>query len=250
MRVLGVIPARANSKSIKGKNTAMLCGKPLIAYTLEAARGAVWLFDRCVTTDCPLVAELGYECGASVIERPAHLALDDTPMIPVLQHALAEMQQRTDETYDTVMLLQPTCPMRRRDEIDGSIMLMKSTKATSVISYVNVGANHPARMVVMLSGGQPHSFWSQVHTFSNKQELPDVFIRSGDIYLVKADCLARGDLLGDKPRAYTIRPERHCNVDSPLDLLWAEFLLSREAVSPKSEPSDVPWFEKNLEASQ
>jgi CMP-N,N'-diacetyllegionaminic acid synthase len=161
-----------------------------------------------------------------VIDRPERLALDGTPMIPVLQHALIE----SGGAFDAVMLLQPTCPMRRAVDVDAAIRIMEQLDATSVITYVNVGANHPARMVVMLKSGYPHSFWTLDHDnrFANKQDLPDVYLRSGDVYLTTAECVMCGDWLGDKPRAYVMPSERHCNVDAPIDLLWAEFLLSRE----------------------
>jgi CMP-N,N'-diacetyllegionaminic acid synthase len=245
MKVLGIVPARKHSKSIKGKNVVPLCGKPLIAYTLEAAKSAVWLSKIVVSTDCDQVKAIADNYGVDIIDRPERLAMDETPMIPVLQHAVIE----TGGDWDAVMLLQPTCPLRRKDEIDGAIMLMfQSTllgrsdetrihaaddisKCSSVISYVDVGANHPARMVTLLSSGFPHPVWATDYRVANKQELPKVYLRSGDVYLVRTEELLRGDLFGETPRAYTIRPERFCNVDSPLDLEWAEFLLSREAVA-------------------
>jgi CMP-N,N'-diacetyllegionaminic acid synthase len=227
MKVLGIVPARKHSKSIKGKNVVPLCGKPLIAYTLEAAKSAVWLSKIVVSTDCDSVKAIADNYGVDIIDRPDRLAMDETPMIPVLQHAVIE----SGGDWDAVMLLQPTCPLRRKDEIDGAIMLMKASECSSVISYVDVGANHPARMVTLLSSGFPHPVWATDYRVANKQELPTVYLRSGDVYLVRTDVLLRGDLFGETPRAYTIRPERFCNVDSPLDLEWAEFLLSREAVA-------------------
>jgi CMP-N,N'-diacetyllegionaminic acid synthase len=227
MRVLGIVPARKHSKSIKGKNVVPLCGKPLIAYTLEAAKSAVWLSKIVVSTDCDQVKTIADNYGVDIIDRPERLAMDETPMIPVLQHAVIE----TGGAWDAVLLLQPTCPLRRKDEIDGAIMLMRTSECSSVISYVDVGANHPARMVTLLSSGFPHPVWATDYRVANKQELPKVYLRSGDVYLVRTDVLLRGDLFGETPRAYTIRPERFCNVDSPLDLEWAEFLLSREAVA-------------------
>jgi CMP-N,N'-diacetyllegionaminic acid synthase len=227
MKVLGIVPARKHSKSIKGKNVVPLCGKPLIAYTLEAAKSSVWLSKIVVSTDCDSVKAIADNYGVDIIDRPERLAMDETPMIPVLQHAVIE----TGGAFDAVALLQPTCPLRRKDEIDGAIMLMKASKCSSVISYVDVGANHPARMVTLLHSGFPHPVWATDYRVANKQELPTVYLRSGDVYLVRTEELLRGDLFGETPRAYTIRPERFCNVDSPLDLEWAEFLLSREAVA-------------------
>lgn len=225
MRVLGVIPARRGSKSIKGKNVVPLCGKPLIAWTFEAAQHAK-IDSLVVTTDCPVVKILAKDYCIPVIDRPERLCQDDTPMLPVLQHAVID----EGGAFDAVVALQPTCPMRRTQDIDAAIAKMERDKATSVISYVDVGANHPARMVVMLRSGYPHSFWSIgcEARFANKQELPSVYLRSGDIYLVSTETLMQGDLLGDTPRAYMIDPARHVNVDCERDLAWAEFLMSRQ----------------------
>ena len=226
MRVLGIIPARKHSKSIKGKNIAPLLGRPLVWHTFAAAK--LSSLDKVVaTTDCDEVKRIADDFGVDIIDRPERLAMDETPMIPVLQHAVIE----SGGMFDAVMLLQPTCPLRRTEDIDAAVELMEKENATSVISYVDVGANHPARMVTLLSSGFPHPIWSRDMRFANKQELPAVYLRSGDIYLTRIDCLMRGDLLGDTPRAYMIPAERHCNVDSHIDLLWAEFLMSREAIA-------------------
>jgi CMP-N,N'-diacetyllegionaminic acid synthase len=230
MRVLGVIPARKGSKSIKGKNVVPLCGKPLISYTLEAAKESRLDYIT-VTTDCPVVRMLAKDYGISVIDRPERLCMDDTPMIPVLQHAVIEC----GGGFDAVMLLQPTCPMRRAQDIDEAIAKMEHEKATSVISYVDVGPNHPSRMVLLLKNGFPYPVWDNDDRFANKQDLPSVYLRSGDIYLTQIECLVKGDWLGHVPRVYVIDPARHCNVDSARDLAWAEFLMQREANQRKHE---------------
>jgi CMP-N,N'-diacetyllegionaminic acid synthase len=224
VKVLGIIPARKNSKSIPSKNVALLCGKPLIEYTFGAAKESAWLNRIVCSTDCPQVRELAERHSIEAIERPEHLAQDETPMIPVLQHALSV----AGESYDAVMLLQPTCPMRRKDEIDGAVMLMKATEASSVISYVDVGANHPARMAILINQRVPYPAWGRGLRWANKQDLPQVYIRSGDIYLTRTEVLLGGDLVGENPRAYLIPAERHLNIDTPRDLELAEFLLSRE----------------------
>ena len=224
MRVLGIIPARKNSKSIAGKNVAMLCGKPLIQYTLEAAKDSILSLPHnriVVSTDCLQVSALAESFGIEVIERPESLAKDDTPMVPVLQHA----SRVAGEPFDAVMLLQPTCPMRRGEDIDGAWAEMLPG-VSSVISYVDVGANHPARMATIESG-YPFPVWHSLR-WANKQDLPKFYLRSGDIYLTRMEWIERGDLVGDKPRAYVMPADRWCNIDSPRDLEWAEFLMSRE----------------------
>lgn len=225
MRVLGIVPARAGSKSIPYKNTALLCGRPLIEYTFDAALESKLLTRLVVSTDCERVKELADARGIEVIHRPAELAQDDTPMVPVLQHALSV----SGEPYDAVMCLSPTCPMRTSQDIDDSIRLIATYRRSSIISYAKVDANHPARMVT-LEEWEPRPLSDQ-STWNRKQDLPFVYIRSGDIYLTRTEWINKGELVGDRPRAYIIPPERHCNIDRERDLKWAEFLMSQmEAV--------------------
>jgi CMP-N,N'-diacetyllegionaminic acid synthase len=224
VKVIGIIPARKNSKSIASKNVTLLAGRPLISYTFDTALGAKSLTRVVCSTDCEQVSALAEQRGIEVIQRPEHLAQDETPMIPVLQHALSV----AGEAFDAICLLQPTCPLRRAQDIDESIEKLREEEASSVISYVDVGANHPARMAILINQRVPYPAWGRGLRWANKQDLPQVYIRSGDIYLTRIEVLLSGDLVGENPRAHLIPAERHLNIDTPRDLELAEFLLSRE----------------------
>ena len=113
MTVVGIVPARGGSKGIPRKNIAPLLGKPLLAYTAEAALAARRLARVILSTDDDEIAEVGRRCGLEVLfMRPPELARDDTPMLPVVQHAVRWLEERGDR-YDAVCLLQPTNPLRR-----------------------------------------------------------------------------------------------------------------------------------------
>src|SRR5438477_7168262 len=121
MRVLGLIPARGGSKGVPGKNIRMLGGKPLLQYTAESALRSARLTKTILSTDDDRIAEVGRTCGLEVpFIRPAELAEDSTPTLPVIKHALEWMEDQ-GMRFDAVCLLQPTSPFRKSSDIDGCI---------------------------------------------------------------------------------------------------------------------------------
>src|SRR5581483_6050326 len=131
-----------------------LLGKPLLAYTAEAALRAERLGRTVLATEDAEIAQIGHEWGLEVpFLLPPELTRDDSAVIPVLQHVVRRLEQE-DERYDAVLTVQPTTPLRRPEEIDGSIELLARTGADSVISFVAVGAKHPARMKLIGDGGK------------------------------------------------------------------------------------------------
>src|ERR1044072_6999018 len=147
MRVLGIITARGGSKSIPNKNIALLGGRPLLAYTADAVRGAHLLTRTILSTDDLRIADVGRDCGLEVpFMRPPELAGDDVQTLPVLQDVVRRLEA-AGERYDAVLTLQPTSHFRQSVDIDGSIELLEQSKADSVVSYVKVGGKHPARMM-------------------------------------------------------------------------------------------------------
>jgi len=143
MRVLGIVTARGGSKGIPRKNIVPLLGKPLLAYTAQAALAAQRLTRTVLSTDDEEIAEVGRAWGLEVpFLRPRELARDDTPTIPVLQDVVRKLEA-SGEHYDAILTLQPTTPLRRPEDIDGAITLLEQTGADAVISFVDVGEKHP-----------------------------------------------------------------------------------------------------------
>lgn len=233
MDVLGVVTARGGSKGIPHKNICDLCGKPLLQYTAEAALAARRLKRVILTTESESIARVGRACGLEVpFLRPAELARDDTPSLPVIQHALQWCEQRGDR-YDAVLVLQPTNPLRRASDIDGAVELLIATGADSVISFTDIGEKHPARMKYIDAERRvtdppfAESFEGQ-----RRQELNPLYLRDGSIYLVRRDVLMQQHTFkGNDCRAWMIPPERACNIDEPFDLELAAWLIQREANS-------------------
>ena len=146
-KILGVIPARGGSKGIPKKNITDLCGRPLISYTINAAKKSKYLTDLIITTDSKEIAAVAEAFGGHVpFIRPKELSEDSTPSAPVVAHAVEFMEAEKKIRYDAVMLLQPTTPLRNTADIDTAIKLWVSERVDSVVSVVSVDAEHPLRM--------------------------------------------------------------------------------------------------------
>jgi CMP-N,N'-diacetyllegionaminic acid synthase len=209
------------------KNIVPLLGKPLLAYTVEAALASKRLARTVLSTDDPEIAEVGLRWGAEVpFFRPPALAGDDVPTLPVLQHAVRELEARGDN-YDAILTLQPTNPLRRAEDIDGSIELLERSRADSVISFVEVGERHPARMKWIDSEGRVSDPpFAEEFEGQPRQQLGKFYLREGSIYLTRRSILMeQNSLKGRDCRAWIIPPERALNIDTFFDLLVTEQIL-------------------------
>lgn len=224
LNVLGIIPARAGSRAIPLKNLAVLAGKTLLRRAIESAQAATHISRLIVSTEDGRIALEADLCGCAVEYRPPELATDEATTLAVLQWHLAQ----ADDKPDAVLCLQPTCPLRRPEDIDGAIGLMERTDCDSVISVTDVGPNHPARMVGLWADSRIRPNRERLQ-FAPRQELPPLYIRSGDIYLIRSNVVSAAkcsdDMTGDDCRAWVVPQDRHCNIDSPVDLVTAEALV-------------------------
>jgi CMP-N-acetylneuraminic acid synthetase len=233
MRVLGLIPARGGSKGVIRKNVRPLAGRPMLQYTADAALGAVAigaLARVILSTEDNEIADIGRACGLEVpFMRPPDLARDETPMLPVVQHAI-RFTEETGDHYDAVCLLQPTTPLRSVDDIERAVKLLNDTGADSVISFVRVGDKHPARMKLIDEDGRvTNPPFGELLEGQRRQDLPPLYLREGSIYLTRLSVLMEQcSLSGKDCRALIIPEERAINVDCMLDLLLAEQLLMRD----------------------
>jgi len=227
-RILGIIPARGGSKGIPRKNLVSLCGRPLIAYTIEAGLSSEMLSRLVVSTEDAEIAAEARKLGADVpFLRPTELATDDARSLPVVQHAVKAVEAEEGARFDVIVMLQPTTPLRTAGDIDEGIRLLLDTGSDSVVSVVDVGANHPYRMKRIDESGRLVNFVDQgFEDMRPRQELPPVYIRSGDLYIARrAVVMEQNTLVGDKCRAVVIPEKRAVNIDTPLDLLRAEQAL-------------------------
>ncbi len=227
MKVLGLVPARGGSKSIPRKNIRVLAGRPLLAYTAEAARRASRLGCVVLSTDDEEIARVGRACGLEVpFLRPASLAGDEAPTIGVVQHALRFLEAR-GETWDAVCILQPTSPLRRPEDIDCCIELLEESEADAVVSVLPVPDRYnPHWVYFKTSGGPLRISTGEKEPVPRRQELAPCFHREGSIYVVRRNVVMElGSLYGNRLFGYPIDPKRSVNIDLPEDWEAAERLL-------------------------
>ena len=226
MNVLGVIPARGGSKGIPNKNLAPLCGRPLLAYTADAAKASTKLTQTIVSTDDERVAACAKSLGLDVLMRPAPLAADDTPMLPVLQHAIDAMRAGGFNT-DIVVLLQPTSPLRRAEHIDAAVVWLERTRGDSVVSVVEVPHQFTPASVMRLDDGLLKPFLDGP-VATRRQDKPRLYARNGPAVLaVHARVIEGGSLYGNETWPLLMTPEESLDVDTPADLGLGEYLIGR-----------------------
>lgn len=224
MHIVGLIPARGGSRAIPRKNLAPLAGRPLLAYTCEAARASRRLTRLVLSTDDAEIARIGADLGAEVFARSADLAGDDTPMLDVVRSVAGDFLVRTGEECDVIVVLQPTSPLRRAVDIDASVDLLLSTGADAVVSVTEVphGFTPTSLMrevdgrLVPLSGDGPLL----------RQKKPLLFARNGPAVLaVRTSAALRQGLYEGHVRGYAMDRRYSVDVDDAVDLRLAEFWL-------------------------
>ena len=225
MNVLGVIPARGGSKGIAHKNLAMVAGRPLLAYTADAARTSRRLSRVIVSTDDPAIADAARALDLEVpFLRPPELAADTTPMLPVLQHAVDAISA-AGFAADAVVLLQPTSPLRRAEHIDRAVELLESSGSDSVVTVTEVPHQFNPVSVMRLDGDRLVSFLDGPQVY-RRQDKPQVFARNGPAVLAtRTEVLRRGSLYGDDSRPLVMTPEESLDIDNESDLELLEYLL-------------------------
>ncbi len=199
--ILGITPARGGSKGIPGKNIKEISGKPLIAWTIEAAKESQMIDRYVVSTEDEEIAEISREYGADVIERPPELATDETITLSVLQYVIEKIP------CDSVVLLQATSPIRRGGLIDECIRDFIDNEYDSLATgftckYIEYGKNN-----------------------SRRQDIEGFFYDDGNIYVIKADLIERGERFGKKVGKKVISRWENIEIDDEFDFWLAEQTL-------------------------
>jgi len=227
MKILGIVTARGGSKGIPGKNIKPLLGKPLIAYTIEAATAA-GVFDRIIlTTDDDAIAAVARKYGCEVpFMRPKELAEDTTAHLPVIQHAVTFLKEKEGYWPHYVMILQPTSPLRQAFHIRGAAELIQTTGADSVLSVSEIPEHYsPYKAMVVDNGGFLTLFngSSVKKRISRKQDLSKTYWSIGMIYLFKTGLIfdpQEPSFYGERVAPYIVDTKYVVDIDSPQD--WEE----------------------------
>lgn len=217
-KILAFIPARGGSKGLPGKNIKLLADKPLIAYSIEAARCAVHVDRVVVSSDDPEILAIAKKFGAEIIKRPPELAEDDTKMPPVVSHTLETLRKFDSYEPDAILLLQPNCPLRTSKHIDEAIEHFISNDFDSLASVLSL-LKHQFQIV------EEKYLEPFLKERPNRQERKPVILENGVIYLSKIGLINQGTIVGGKIGYYPMHIKDSANIDSLDDFIFAEKLI-------------------------
>jgi N-acylneuraminate cytidylyltransferase len=217
--LLAIIPARGGSKRLPGKNIAPFGGRPLIAWSILAARAMPEVACVVVTTDDPAIAAVAKEWGAEVVDRPAELAGDETPTLDALIHAALAMAER-GVAFDAVLLLQPTNPLRPLDMLRAAVARFRSEPCESLIGV----SRRPLKLGQVVDGA-----FVPTYAFGTQSRLmPPVTYENGVLYIMhRRTLLDDRSLTGARALAFEVeRPFDEVDIDEAVDLVIGEAVLA------------------------
>ncbi|KAA3646404.1 MAG: acylneuraminate cytidylyltransferase family protein [Chloroflexi bacterium] len=220
-KVLGIIPARGGSKGIPNKNLRELAERPLLAYTVDAAQDSGVIDRLILSTDSEEIAELGRGLGVEVpFLRPTELAQDDTAMLPVLQHAVKQVEAEGWQP-EIIVLLQPTAPLRKAKHIVEAVELLQKENCDSVVSVVEVPGHYLPHFVMKIEDDKLDFFLPEGERVPRRQDAPKAYSRDGSVYVFWRDLLIeKNTIYGDDCRPLILSHEHSVNLDTLED--WAE----------------------------
>jgi CMP-N-acetylneuraminic acid synthetase len=226
MRFLGVIPARGGSKGVPGKNIRMLAGKPLIAWTIEAARQSGAIHRLVVSTEDEQIAAVARDFGTEVRIRPAALAADDTPTRPVLEHVVKELEGE-GASFDAVVTLQPTSPLRRPRHVNEACALFATDPgADSLVSCIAVPhIFNPVSVMKKNAQGYLENFLGG-DTITRRQDKPQALARNGAAVYVTRRSRIGEYVFGGKLLCYLMDEKYSLDIDTLDDFAAAEAAMA------------------------
>ena len=230
-KIISIIPARGGSKGVLGKNIKDLCGKPLIAWSIEASLGSKLIERTIVSTDNEEIAEVAKKFGAEVpFLRPKEIAEDLTPDTPVFEHAINWLKENENYVPEIIVHLRPTGPLRTPNEIDEAIELLISNPEADSVRSVEEPDKPPFKM--WQSDGKFLKPFASVagmkdfHTMP-RQLLPKVFQTTADIGVMRlSTVLEKKSVIGDSVLPYFLKRPT-VDIDKPIDFDFAEVLFKK-----------------------
>ncbi|EOJ1766213.1 acylneuraminate cytidylyltransferase family protein [Campylobacter coli] len=210
---LAIIPARAGSKGIKNKNLVLLNDKPLLYYTINAAKNSKYIDKIVLSSDGDNILEYGKTQGIDTLKRPKELALDDTTSDKVVLHALEFYKG-----YENIILLQPTSPLRTEEHIDEAFLKFRNKNSNALISVVEHD-NKILKAFMCDEKGNLKGICNDNYPFMPRQKLPKTYISNGAIYILKTkDFLQNPSFLQSNTKHFLMDEESSLDIDNLEDL--------------------------------
>jgi CMP-N,N'-diacetyllegionaminic acid synthase len=229
-RVLALIPARGGSKGLPGKNIRPMCGKPLIAWTIEKANLSKYLDMVLVTTDCQQIADIAKQYGAHVpFLRPDDLATDVSSTYDAIRHALEYLRAKKGQSYDYVVLMEPTSPLREDDDIDQMLerLFQMSDDFDSIISIGEV-VEHPS-IVQRVRGSNLEPFCPELRQTTRRQDNEPAYFPYGVAYIAKTNVLlAESTFYTRRCTYYRLKRYQNYEIDDIYGFMCVECVMKHE----------------------
>ena len=230
-QVIGIIPARAGSKGLPGKNILQLCGKPLIVWSIESGKQSKYIDVVIVSTDSEQIATISRSFGATIpFIRPANLATDEAATIDVVSHALKYLEIEFNETFEYTVLLEPTSPIRRSDDIDRMLDKLHNSR-TNFDAIISLGEvrGHPS-ILKTINSQKVESFFKDQPASTRRQDNTPVYFPFGVAYICKTTTLlAEKTFYPERLTHFVIERDQCVEIDDEYDFLMAEAILNKRA---------------------
>lgn len=238
MKTLGLIPARAGSRRLPRKNLRLLGGKPLVQWAIDTARCATTLDAVVVSSDDEAVLDLAASLDPSLpLPRPEALATDTSPAIDFIHHALGTLDP--SHNVEVVVVIQPTSPFTRPDDIDSTVSLLHRTGASSAVTVVQVAHDlHPLKFK-MFEGHLLRPFIADERGRLAAHQLPPVFVRNGSVYTSTRTAIDSNTIITDDCAGYVMPRDRSIDINDEVDLIMAELMLLRSTDASPQQPSST-----------
>ena len=227
---LGIIPARGGSKGLPGKNIKELCGKPLIAWSIESGLKSKYLDEVIVTTDSKDIANIAKQYGASVpFLRPDVLASDTATSFDAIKHTIEFYKNEFDKEFDYIVLLEPTSPLREARDIDIAIEQLFNSNADSIVGICKTEDQNPAFLVFknekdFISGYENHDM-----KVLRRQDIKDVYFFEGTIYISKTDVLLnKKNFYHENTIGYVVPKYKSLEIDDIDDFIMVEAIMKHK----------------------
>jgi N,N'-diacetyl-8-epilegionaminate cytidylyltransferase len=239
--IVAFIFARGGSKGVPRKNIRLVAGKPLIGHAIETARASTLIHRVIVSTEDQEIADVAREWGAEVpFLRPAHLARDDSPEWLAWQHAIGELTViDAPRQLDLFTSVPTTSPLRSVADLDRCIRSVLESDADAAIT-VRPAERSPYFNMVCLENGYARLVIPPVHAVHRRQDVPEVFDMTTVAYAARPEYVLRaGSLFEGKVRAVIVPPERAIDIDTELDIAFAEYMMARSHQQPPETQREI-----------